>query len=110
MPDHAHLLLQPLAEWNLAKFFQGMKGFTARQINTWSERKGTFWQDESFDHLVRNERDWLDKFTYIHDNPVKAGLVSRPQDYPFSSLVTMHSEGRPESLPHNYASNSCNQP
>ncbi len=42
----------------------------------------------------------MDKFDYIHNNPVKAGLVDRPQDYPFVSLVTMYSEGRLESLPH----------
>lgn len=101
MPDHVHLLLKPVAGWSLAKILQGIKGFTARQINRCLGRKGTFWQDESFDHLIRNERDWLDKFTYIHDNPVKAGLVIKPQDYPFSSLVTMHSQGRLESLPHN---------
>ncbi len=63
-------------------------------------RRGTFWQAETFDHLVRNEEDWLDKFDYIHDNPVKAGLVDKPQDYPFSSLVTMYSNGRLESLPY----------
>jgi REP element-mobilizing transposase RayT len=101
MPDHVHLLLQPVAEWALAKILQGLKGFTARQINRLLGRKGEFWQDESFDHLVRNEEDWFDKFDYIHNNPVKAGLVERPQDYPFSSLVTMHSNGRLESLPHN---------
>jgi putative transposase len=101
MPDHVHLLLTPFAEWSLAKILKGIKGFTARQMNRCLCRKGTFWQDESFDHLVRNEVDWLDKFTYIHYNPVKAGLANRPQDYPFSSLVTMHSEGRLESLPHN---------
>jgi len=100
MPDHVHLLLTPVAARSLAKILQGLKGFTARQINGCLGRKGAFWQDESFDHLIRNEQDWLDKFTYIHDNPVKAGLVNRPQDYTFSSLVTIHSEGRLESLPH----------
>jgi putative transposase len=100
MPDHAHLLLQPDVEWTLAKILQGLKGFTARQINTLLGRKGAFWQDESFDHLIRNEEDWLDKFDYIHSNPVRAGLVNKAQDYPFSGLVTMHSNGRLESLPH----------
>jgi len=57
-------------------------------------------QAESFDHLVRTDADWWDKFGYIHNNPVKAGLVSMPQDYLYSSLVTMYSTGRLESLPH----------
>lgn len=101
MPDHVHLLVQPVDGWTLAKILQSLKGFTARQINSHLGRKGAFWQDESFDHLVRNEEDWFDKFDYIHDNPVKAGLVKNPQDYPFSSLVTVHSNDRLESPSHN---------
>jgi REP element-mobilizing transposase RayT len=100
MPDHVHLLIKPMAGWSLAKMLQGIKGFTAREINSILGRKGPFWQDENFDHLVRGETDWVDKFNYIHQNPVTAGLVDRPQDYPYSSLVTMHSFGRLESLPH----------
>ncbi len=85
-PDHVHLLLRPLTNWRLAKILKGIKGFTAREINRVLGRKGPFWQEESFDHLVRNDGDWLDKFDYIHKNPVTAGLVERPEDYPFSSL------------------------
>jgi REP element-mobilizing transposase RayT len=99
MPDHVHLLMQPCNGWSLAKILQGIKGFTAREINRVLGRKGLFWQNEDFDHLIRSERDWLDKLDYIHMNPVKAGLVDRPHDYPFSSLVTIHSEGWLESLP-----------
>jgi putative transposase len=100
MPDHVHLLIRPIVEWRLARILMGLKGFTAREINKTLHRRGPFWQDESFDHLVRNEADWLDKFGYIHNNPVEAGLVERPQDYPYSSLVTLYSVGRLESLPH----------
>ena len=79
VPDHVHLLLTPVAEWSLAKILQGLKGFTARQMNRCLGRKVIFWQNENFDHLVRNELDWLDKFTYIHDNRVEAGLSNRPR-------------------------------
>ena len=99
MPNHVHLLLAPLAGWALARIFQGIKGYTAREINRILGRQGAFWQGENFDHLIRNEEDWQDKFDYIHQNPVKAGLVKRPQDYYFSSLVTLHAKGRLESLP-----------
>jgi REP element-mobilizing transposase RayT len=98
MPDHVHLLLTPLSGWTLAKIQQGLKGFSSWEINRALGRKGPFWQDESFDHLIRDEADWLDKFTYIHHNPVKAGLVDHSESYPFSSLVTLHSRGRAESL------------
>lgn len=98
MPDHVHLLLTPLIRWRLSKILQGIKGFTSREINKILRRKGSFWQDENFDHLIRNEAGWIDKFEYIHNNPVKKGLVDRPEDYEFSSLVTMHSKGRLESF------------
>jgi REP element-mobilizing transposase RayT len=100
MPDHVHVLMMPSMGWSLAKILQSIKGFTAREINKVLGRKGSFWQDESFDHLIRDEMDWQDKFNYIHDNPVEAGLVNRAQDFPFSSLVTIYSKGRLESLPH----------
>jgi putative transposase len=100
MPDHVHLLITPLAPYTLAKILQGIKGYTAREINKILSRQSTFWQDENFDHLIRNEENWEDKFQYIHHNPVKAGLVENPQDYPFSSMVTLYPKGRLESLPH----------
>ena len=100
MANHVHLLMKPLLGWSLAGILQAINGFTARSINKALGRKGSFWQDENFDHLIRNERDWVDKFQYIHNNPVSAGLVDRPQDYPFSSLVSLHGKGRLESLPH----------
>jgi putative transposase len=98
MPDHVHMLFEPITGVSLSKILQSIKGFTARRINMLAGRKGPLWQNENFDHLIRNDRDWLDKFKYIHDNPITAGLAARPQDYPFSSLVTMHSKGRMESL------------
>lgn len=98
MPDHVHLLLTPIYDWRLSKILQGIKGYTSREINKILNRKGSFWQDESFDHLVRNEASWIDKFEYIHNNPAKAGIVDRPEDYKFSSLVTIHSKGRLESF------------
>jgi REP element-mobilizing transposase RayT len=101
MPDHIHLLIRPVNGWLLARILHGLKGFTAREINKAFGRSGSLWQPESFDHLVRNEADWLDKFDYIHNNPVKSGIVSDPRDYEFSSYVTLYSVGRLETLPKN---------
>ena len=89
MPDHVHVLLRPMTGWTLARILQGIKGYSARQINAILGRKGAVWQKESFDHLIRHEEDWLDKLNYIHMNPVTAGLVDRPEDYPFSSMATI---------------------
>jgi len=99
MPDHVHVLLKPLDGASLAKVMQGIKGFSARALHALLGRRGAFWQAESFDHVIRNEADWLDKVSYIHDNPVVDGLVERAEDFPFSSLVTWHAKGRAQSVP-----------
>jgi len=84
MANHVHLLLTPL--WKLPKVTKGLKGYTAREINRLQNEIGrTFWQDESFDHWVRDEEELLRIIAYIENNPVKAGLCLRPQDWPWSS-------------------------
>jgi type I restriction enzyme R subunit/putative DNA methylase len=44
-----------------------------------------FWQDESFDHWVRSEGEFIRIQKYIENNPVKAGLVAKAEDWPWSS-------------------------
>jgi putative DNA methylase len=68
-----------------SSFMRSLKGFTAREINKTLGLSGALWQKESYDHWVRNE-DEFDKIRrYIENNPVKAGLVSKPEDFPWSS-------------------------
>jgi putative transposase len=84
MVNHVHLLLKPAVP--LAQFTQLIKGATARQANLLLSRTGTrFWQDESFDHWVRNPAEWQKIRSYIERNPVAAGLVARAEDWPWSS-------------------------
>jgi REP element-mobilizing transposase RayT len=84
MANHVHILIQPQAP--LAQITQQIKGATAREANLILSRTGhPFWQSESFDHWVRNPGEWQKIRTYIEANPVKAGLLQRPQDWPWSS-------------------------
>jgi len=84
MPNHVHVLLRPGAP--LAKITQGIKGSTARKANALLGRAGApFWQDESFDHWVRSGQEMERIKVYIEWNPVKAGLASKPEDWPWSS-------------------------
>jgi putative transposase len=57
-----------------------MKGFSAREINDARGIKGTLWQDESFDRIVRDYDEYLEKWNYIRLNPVKNGLCQTPED------------------------------
>ena len=84
MPNHVHLLLEPLAP--LRRITGGIKGVSARDANGALGRTGKpFWQDESFDHWIRNSAQFERIRTYIELNPVKAGLAKSPQDWPWSS-------------------------
>ena len=74
MPNHVHVLVRPLATHSLSEILHSWKSFTANEANAALKRSGTFWQDESFDHIVRDEAQ-LQRFErYIEENPAKAGL------------------------------------
>ena len=79
MPTHVHALLQPLRPHAITPLLKGIKGVSARQINQALGTSGAFWQEESYDHIVRNAGQLGHYFRYIEDNPRKAGL--RPDEY-----------------------------
>jgi len=86
MPDHVHILLKPFVsesgtDFSLSKIMQGIKGFSAREINKSRGTKGILWLDESYDHIVRDYDEYLEKLNYIRDNPAKAELCQELEDY-----------------------------
>ena len=86
MPDHVHLIFQPLPSetgeiYSFAEILGGIKGASAHSVNKALHRAGRVWQDESFDHVVRCSENLADKIRYVRENPVRKGLVSRPEDY-----------------------------
>ena len=86
MPDHVHLLFRPLRDNNgwafpLVDIMQCMKGATAHRVNKLLQRSGPVWQEESFDHVLRSHESLKEKAEYIRQNPVRRGLVKRPEDY-----------------------------
>ena len=58
-----------------------IKGTSARDINKLRGVSGPVWQDESFDHVLRSEESLHEKIEYIRMNPVRKGLVQRPEEY-----------------------------
>ncbi|HEY9626165.1 MAG TPA: transposase [Coleofasciculaceae cyanobacterium] len=88
MPDHVHLLIQPLQKanqefWTLSSIMNSVKGYSAKQIPHVMKHIGTIWQDERFDRIIRNETEFQNTWEYIRQNPVKAGLSPIPEAYPF---------------------------
>jgi REP element-mobilizing transposase RayT len=82
MPNHVHLLITPLME--VSKVTQSLKRFTGLEGNRILRLIGPFWQRESYDRLVRDDVEFGKIVNYIQNNPVKAGLVSSPEEFPWA--------------------------
>ncbi len=76
MPNHVHAVVQPLGGYELPGILHSWKSFTAKAANRTLRIQGTFWAPEYFDHLVRDEADFLRQVEYVLDNPRKAGLTN----------------------------------
>jgi len=87
MPNHVRLLATPAIP--LPKLTKSLKGITAKRANAMLALTGTtFWQEESYDHQVRNAQEFERIKRYIEHNPVRAGLVRETGDYRWSSRAT----------------------
>jgi REP element-mobilizing transposase RayT len=71
MDDHVHVLLQPAENFQLQQIVHSWKSFTAHQLQRENGRLSAVWQSESFDRIVRDEAEWLEKIQYIMNNPLK---------------------------------------
>ena len=85
MPNHVHVLIETRESYQLSKVVQGWKSFTARLINRHLGRTGTMWMRDYFDRYIRDDHHLAAAIAYIHDNPLKAGLVANGQDWQHSS-------------------------
>jgi putative transposase len=90
MSNHVHTVLKPLENQSdfqsdlqmpLNKIMQSLKRHTARKSNIVLGREGAFWQDESYDHIVRDSGEFERIINYVLENPIKAGLVSKWEDW-----------------------------
>ena len=111
MPEHVHLLIWPASEvYSISSILQTIKQSVARRAVNWlkannsdalqwlatgrTDKRYQFWQDGGgYDRNVRNSKALRDIFTYIHNNPVKRGLVARPEDWEWSSARDWAGQG-----------------
>jgi putative transposase len=87
LPDHGHVVLLPTGEATFSSILLSVqRSFTFE----YKERYGaqgtlSLWQPRFWDHLIRDEKDLNTHLDYTHWNAVRHGLVSRPEDWPYSS-------------------------
>jgi REP element-mobilizing transposase RayT len=87
MPNHMHVAIEVFAGHPLDRVLYSWKSFTARQANAILGRRGRFWSVEYFDRMVRSEEHYAHLIRYVHENPVKAGLVAKAEDWSFGSAA-----------------------
>jgi REP element-mobilizing transposase RayT len=86
MPSHVHLLFAP-NRVGLIAIMREFKSCTARQLTTLRCSHGAIWQPRYFDFVLRRAGDFWDKLAYIHQNPVDAGLLQKPESWRWSSVT-----------------------
>lgn len=86
MPDHAHLLLTPAPDVSLEKAMQYIKGGFSFRLKS----KLDVWERSYDSRRIAGLHDYTTHASYIHQNPVRAGLVSDPSHFAFSSANPIH--------------------
>ena len=93
MPDHVHFFCRPeLGARKLSEFIGAWKSWTSRRINALGgPRSATaataLWQREFFDHVLRSTESYSEKWNYVFDNPLRAGLVSTAQEWKYAGEI-----------------------
>jgi putative transposase len=92
MPDHVHLFCAPDAgAASFLQFVGGWKRWTSRRISnlprTASAATGPIWQREFFDHLLRSEESYDQKWNYVRGNPVRAGFVLKGSEWSLAGEI-----------------------
>ncbi len=84
MPNHVHVLIEVATGWSLLEILHSWRSFSAKKANRVLGRSGQFWMKEYYDRFIRNDEHFANALAYIRMNPVKAGLVSKCEDWPWT--------------------------
>jgi putative transposase len=84
MPEHVHLLVSEPHDVSLAVALQVLKQQTSKRLKKSGDTQ--FWQRRYYDFNVWSEEKRIEKLRYMHRNPVRRGLVAKPEDWPWSSF------------------------
>jgi REP element-mobilizing transposase RayT len=110
MPNHVHVLIEAREGFPLSEVLHAWKSYTAHEANKLLRRQGEFWQREYRDRYIRHAEHFVAAIRYIENNPVKAGLVTRTADWPFSSARYRTPGAPPPGAPASSPASSSNTP
>jgi len=85
MPDHVHFFASPQPDAKpLSAFIRDWKKWTTREITEIANVGPPVWQPEFFDHVLRSPGSYDEKWNYVRENPVRAGLTTDAGAWPYS--------------------------
>jgi len=101
LPNHWHAILFPRSPLTISKAMESIKVSSTLRINRMRGATGTLWQGRFFDRVLRTVKEYRETVDYIHCNPVRAALATRPEDWPWSSVLdyAAHANGSQRILP-----------
>ena len=92
MSNHIHVIIHPAPGVLLARIVNGIKTWTSRRNS--AKPSGSLWERRYDDNRIKSDKELRSIVQYIHNNPVRAGIVSDPQAYPWSSVHSYLRDGR----------------
>jgi putative transposase len=106
MPDHVHLMVVPDKQNTISDVMRHIKGRFSRRLNelgrgmnspdyevpkhragNLSRPTSKVWQESFYDHVIRNRKEFDERLNYVHNNPVKAKFVEKPEEYQYFSAT-----------------------
>ena len=87
MPNHVHVLIVQKEGFEISGIVHTWKSFSAKQANKILNRSGKFWQEDYFDRHIRDEKHYKAAIEYIENNPVKAGLSMKKEEWDYGSAT-----------------------
>jgi putative transposase len=87
MPDHIHFFVRGDEEFDLGKWTNGLKRAISVAVGATSKRP--LWQPGFFDHALRNAESYGKKWTYVQQNPLRAGLARRSDEWPYQGEIVI---------------------
>jgi REP element-mobilizing transposase RayT len=86
MPDHIHLFVCGPDDFELGRWVGMLKQCLEKQVVR-DRNAEPLWQRRFFDHVLRSEESYAQKWNYVRDNPVRAGLVTNAEDWPYAGEI-----------------------
>ena len=86
MPDHLHLFVKGDLDFTLSRWMAGLKRATAVALGCSSSE---LWQPGFFDHVLRSDESYAEKWNYVKENPVRAGLVQIASEWPYEGEIVI---------------------